>query len=128
MVIANFAALLNDSDVWECPDRFWPERFIGCDGKLIVPDEYLPFGYGNNIGRNKISVGDITIHFFFSVGKHRCMGQTLARSNIFLFSACLLQNFDFSVPEGQAPPSTLGVDGVTPSPGEYNAYVSLRSF
>lgn len=105
MVIANFAALLNDDDVWDNPDRFWPERFIGCDGKLIVPDEYLPFGYG----------------------KHRCMGQTLARSNIFLFSACLLQNFDFSVPEGQAPPSTLGVDGVTPSPGEFNAYVSLRS-
>lgn len=54
------------------------------------------------------------------------MGQTLARSNIFLFSACLLQNFDFSVPAGQAPPSTLGVDGVTPSPGEFSAYVSLR--
>jgi len=48
MVIANFAALLNDDDVWDNPDRFWPERFIGCDGKLIVPDEYLPFGYGNN--------------------------------------------------------------------------------
>lgn len=47
MVIANFAALLNDDDVWDHPDRFWPERFIGCDGKLIVPDEYLPFGYGN---------------------------------------------------------------------------------
>jgi len=63
----------------------------------------------------------------FFLGKHRCMGQTLARSNIFLFSACLLQNFDFSVPDGQEPPSTLGVDGVTPSPGEFNAYVSLRS-
>lgn len=48
MVIANFAALLNDDDVWDNPDRFWPERFIGCDGKLIVPDEYLPFGYGNS--------------------------------------------------------------------------------
>lgn len=48
MVIANFAALLNDDGVWDNPERFWPERFIGCDGKLIVPDEYLPFGYGNN--------------------------------------------------------------------------------
>lgn len=47
MVIANFAALLNDDGVWDNPERFWPERFIGCDGKLIVPDEYLPFGYGN---------------------------------------------------------------------------------
>lgn len=48
MVIANFAALLNDNNVWENPDQFSPERFIGCDGKLIIPDEYLPFGYGNN--------------------------------------------------------------------------------
>lgn len=49
MVIANFAALLNDDDVWDSPDRFWPDRFIGVDGKLIVPDEYLPFGYGNRL-------------------------------------------------------------------------------
>ncbi|XP_050424156.1 probable cytochrome P450 303a1 [Adelges cooleyi] len=105
MVIANFAALLNDDDVWDSPEKFLPERFIGVDGKLIVPDEYLPFGYG----------------------KHRCMGQTLARSNIFLFTACLLQNFDFAIPPGQNPPSTLGVDGVTPSPGEFDAYVTLRS-
>lgn len=53
MVIANFAALLNDDDVWDNPDRFWPERFIGCDGKLIVPDEYLPFGYGNSHDKKK---------------------------------------------------------------------------
>lgn len=46
MVIANFAALLNDNGVWDNPDNFFPDRFIGCDGKLIVPDEYLPFGYG----------------------------------------------------------------------------------
>lgn len=48
MVIANFAALLNDDGVWDNPEQFQPERFIGCDGKLIVPDEYLPFGYGKN--------------------------------------------------------------------------------
>jgi len=130
MVIANFAALLNDDDVWDNPDRFWPERFIGCDGKLIVPDEYLPFGYGNSGNhafkpKEKCIILKINVVFF--LGKHRCMGQTLARSNIFLFSACLLQNFNFSVPDGQAPPSTLGVDGVTPSPGEFNAYVSLRT-
>lgn len=61
-------------------------------------------------------------------GKHHCLGQSLAKSNIFLSFACLLQNFYFSIPAGQAPPSTLGIDGITPSPGEVKAYVSLRSW
>jgi cytochrome P450 len=85
-----------------------PFRLLKCNRKIII---YIMYKY-------------LCVHI---IGKHRCMGQTLARSNIFLFSACLLQNFDFSVPAGQAPPSTLGVDGVTPSPGEFSAYVSLRS-
>lgn len=55
------------------------------------------------------------------------MGQTLARSNIFLFTASLLQKFNFSIPPNELPPKTNGVDGVTPSPGEFNAYVTARS-
>lgn len=63
----------------------------------------------------------------FVAGKHRCMGETLAKSNVFLFTASLLQNFEFSVPPGENSPSTIGVDGVTPSPGPYHAYVTMRS-
>lgn len=55
------------------------------------------------------------------------MGQSLARSNIFLFTATLLQKFTFHVPPNEPPPHTNGVDGVTPSPGEFNAFVTLRS-
>lgn len=54
------------------------------------------------------------------------MGQTLARSNIFLFTASLLQKYDFHVPPNEPVPSTNGVDGVTPSPGEFNAFVTRR--
>nr|QTC11261.1 cytochrome P450 303A1 [Phenacoccus solenopsis] len=104
MVIANFTGVLMDKKFWDDPEVFRPERFIDADGKVNVPENYLPFGFG----------------------KHRCMGQTLARSNIFLFTASLLQKFDFSVPPNEPPPKTNGVDGVTPSPGEFNAYVTPR--
>lgn len=73
------------------------------------------------------------IHFntweicFMSTGKHRCMGETLAKSNVFLFTASLLQNFNFSVPPGSLPPSTDAVDGVTPSPKPFQALVTPRA-
>ncbi|BET00075.1 cytochrome P450 [Nesidiocoris tenuis] len=105
MVIANFNGTLMDENLWGDPHVFRPERFIDENGKILVPEWYLPFGYG----------------------KHRCMGQTLARSNIFLFTASLLQNFDLVVPPGTTPPHTRGVDGVTPSPGPYYALVTNRS-
>ncbi|KAF6201395.1 hypothetical protein GE061_005843, partial [Apolygus lucorum] len=104
MVVANFNGTLMDENLWGDPHVFRPDRFLDENGKIFVPDWYLPFGYG----------------------KHRCMGQTLARSNIFLFTASLLQNFDFVIPPGTEPPKTCGVDGVTPSPGSYYALVTNR--
>jgi cytochrome P450 len=62
-----------------------------------------------------------------SAGKHRCMGETLAKSNVFLFTASLLQNFNFSIPPGSLPPTTEAVDGVTPSPKPFQAFVTPRA-
>jgi len=55
------------------------------------------------------------------------MGETLAKSNVFLFTASLLQNFNFTVPPGSLPPTTDGVDGVTPSPKPFQALVTPRA-
>jgi len=46
MVIANFNGVLMDKEFWGDPEVFRPDRFIGTDGKLDVPDQYLPFGFG----------------------------------------------------------------------------------
>ncbi|XP_014246954.1 probable cytochrome P450 303a1 [Cimex lectularius] len=105
MIIANFNGTLMDKTLWGDPENFRPDRFLDESGKIHVPDYYLPFGFG----------------------KHRCMGQTLARSNIFLFTATLLQHFNFEIPPGQEPPDTKGIDGVTPSPGPYYALVTPRT-
>ncbi|KAK9500817.1 hypothetical protein O3M35_002007 [Rhynocoris fuscipes] len=105
MVIANFNGPLMDKELWGDPDIFRPERFLDKDGKIDVPEYFIPFG----------------------TGKHKCLGQGLARTNIFLFTASLLQNFEFKIPEGQAPPDTKGIDGLTPSPGKYYAAVTFRN-
>lgn len=50
MVIANFNGVLMNKRFWDDPEVFRPDRFIDAEGKVFVPDNYLPFGYGNIIG------------------------------------------------------------------------------
>lgn len=46
MVIANFNGPLMEKELWGDPEVFRPDRFIDEDGKIYVPDYYLPFGTG----------------------------------------------------------------------------------
>ncbi|KAK4873532.1 hypothetical protein RN001_015561 [Aquatica leii] len=95
-------ALLDENAGWSNPYEFMPERFMK-NGNVEVPEYFIPFGYG----------------------KHRCLGEVLARANVFLIIASLLQNFNFTALPGQ-PPSTDFVDGVTPAPRPYKALITLR--
>ncbi|XP_018325402.1 probable cytochrome P450 303a1 [Agrilus planipennis] len=102
-ILANLRILLSEESGFEEPEAFKPERFIK-DGRIELPDNYIPFGYG----------------------KHRCLGETLAKANIFLIIAGLLQRFNFSVAPGHPPPSTESVDGVTPGPQPFSVLVTAR--
>lgn len=56
------------------------------------------------------------------------MGENLAKSNIFVIVAALLQAFTFSVVPGEKKPSVQDFDdGVTPSPKPFRVMVSLRT-
>ncbi|KAF7987189.1 hypothetical protein HCN44_010857 [Aphidius gifuensis] len=102
MIVANFnRVLMNDS--WGDPEVFRPERFIDEKGNISVPDQYMPF----------------------SIGKHHCMGEVLAKSNIFLFTAALLQTFTFSPVPGEEP-TTKFHDGVTASPLPFRVLITKR--
>ncbi|XP_044259444.1 probable cytochrome P450 303a1 [Tribolium madens] len=103
MVIANMhGTLMGPESGVEDPETFKPERYLK-DGKITLADTYLPFGFG----------------------KHRCLGETLARANVFLFTASLLQHFNFSIVPG-SPPTTECIDGVTPGPLPFKALVTPR--
>ncbi|XP_039567559.1 cytochrome P450 2J2-like [Passer montanus] len=77
-VMTNLSSLLFDKNEWKTPDAFNPEHFLK-DGKFWKNECFLPF----------------------SVGKRACLGELLARSELFLFFTSLLQKFTF-----QAPPDT----------------------
>lgn len=91
IIIANLTAILNDTDYFENPEQFNPERFIGPDGKVTGHETLAPF----------------------SVGRRVCPGETLARMELFLFFTSFLQNFDLALPDGVTEPNMKGTLGVT---------------
>lgn len=75
----NHWALLHDPDYWEDVDRFNPHRFLDSDGKLSpTPESWLPF----------------------SAGRRVCLGESVAKPELFLVFATLLQKFRFKLPPG----------------------------
>lgn len=104
MVVAMFSGMLNDKRNIKNTENFDPENFLDENGKLSPPEKHFPF----------------------ALGKHRCIGEILARSNLFLLCTTLLQNFFFEVPPGHELPSQLPIDGATPTVQKYSALVVER--
>ncbi|CAD7088544.1 unnamed protein product [Hermetia illucens] len=103
MVISCFTGMLMDERNFEDVRTFRPERFIQ-NGKCVVPELFAPFG-----------------------ARHRrCMGENMAKQNLFLFITTLIQNFTFCVPEGQPMPDVTPQDGATPSVKPFTAKVVPR--
>lgn len=49
-------------------------------------------------------------------GRRKCLGEILARKSIFLFTACLLQKFQFTLSPEHPNPILDGIDGFTIAP------------
>ncbi|XP_059054095.1 farnesoate epoxidase-like [Achroia grisella] len=81
---------LHNSSDWEKPELFRPERFIR-DGNLVQDERILAFG----------------------LGRRRCIGEGLAKSELFMFVTHLLQKFTLKIPQGDPMPSTEPIDGIT---------------
>ncbi|XP_074182580.1 cytochrome P450 2D14 isoform X1 [Rhinolophus sinicus] len=96
-LIFNLSSVLKDETVWKKPFHFRPEHFLDAQGHFVKHSAFVPF----------------------SAGRRSCLGEPLARMELFLFFTCLLQRFSLSVPAGQPRPSdhhNVFVFLVTPSP------------
>ncbi|GAB1288649.1 Cytochrome P450 2J6 [Apodemus speciosus] len=75
MVLTNLTALHRDPKEWATPDVFNPEHFLE-NGQFKKRESFLPF----------------------SMGKRACLGEQLARSELFIFFTALIQKFTFKPP------------------------------
>lgn len=66
------------------------------------------------------------LHKCFVLGKRRCLGEALAKTNLFLFFTALLHNFILEKEDFDAKLSMNGFDGVTISPKPFKAKLIPR--
>ncbi|KAF7235658.1 Cytochrome P450 2J2 [Varanus komodoensis] len=97
IVILDIASALYDPKKWETPHQFNPNHFLDKDGNFQNNDAFIPF----------------------SVGQRLCLGENLARKELFLFITNVLQAFTLQMPEGVTELSTTPAKGFSVQPYPY---------
>ncbi|XP_022090899.1 cytochrome P450 2J6-like [Acanthaster planci] len=93
-IVANHWALHRDPKLFPEPEKFSPERFLNADGEAVKPEELIPF----------------------STGRRVCLGEQLAKMELFIFFTYLLHQFTFKKPQGSPPINLKGHLGITLAP------------
>uniref|UniRef100_A0A915M6G1 Cytochrome P450 n=1 Tax=Meloidogyne javanica TaxID=6303 RepID=A0A915M6G1_MELJA len=70
-ILAQISVVLIDPDIFSDPKSFRPERFLDENGNLLKSDHLIPFG----------------------LGKRQCLGESLARMELFLFFANIFNRY-----------------------------------
>ncbi|KAB7501040.1 Cytochrome P450 2B4 [Armadillidium nasatum] len=80
VVITNIETCHKNPLHWKHPNTFSIDNFLDDEGELIKNKEgYLPF----------------------SLGRRQCLGESLAKMELFIFIGAILQNFEILEPKGQ---------------------------
>ena len=84
---------------------FKPDRFLDKNGNIAKIENFVPFG----------------------IGKRICMGESLAKNELFIFFVRILQRMNIGIVEGKVPNSQNYISGITRIPSPYVVFVSPRN-
>ncbi|KAF4115660.1 hypothetical protein G5714_003149 [Onychostoma macrolepis] len=100
-------SVLRDESEWETPGNFNPGHFLNKQGQFVKKDAFMPF----------------------SAGRRVCLGEGLARMELFLFLTSLLQRFRFTPPPGVSEDDLdlSPVVGLTLNPAPHKLFAVKRS-
>lgn len=95
------------SELWKNPSSFDPDRFLSADGTEV-----------NKLLGEKVMI--------FGMGKRRCIGEVIARNEVYLFLAILLQKLEFLPMPGETMDLTPEY-GLTMRPKHFRLKAGMRT-
>ncbi|XP_038066319.1 cytochrome P450 2J6-like [Patiria miniata] len=98
LLVPNMWTIFRDPKHWPEPEQFKPERFLNERGVAVKPEELIPF----------------------STGRRSCIGEHLAKMELFLFFSFFMHQFTFKKPQNSPPLALKGKGGITHSPQPYD--------
>ncbi|XP_043937188.1 cytochrome P450 2J6-like [Protopterus annectens] len=102
-VMVNLNSVHREETQWKFPHEFNPANFLNDSGEFVKQDAFVPF----------------------SIGPRICLGENLARMEIFLFFTSLLKKYEFFWPEKSTAPNLTPIFSIAMSP--YPFSVGLKS-
>ena len=112
LVICNIWRLLRDPLYWDNPEVFQPERFLEPDEDgggvkgVKIPEQFLPFG----------------------VGRRVCLGESLARQELFIMIVRMIQKIEISFPDDlEKPGMEEDIMGVTRNTKPFHVNMKIMS-
>ncbi|XP_070809297.1 cytochrome P450 2J6-like [Pituophis catenifer annectens] len=90
-IFTNLHSVHHDESQWKFPHEFNPSNFLNAKGEFVKPEAFL----------------------LFSAGPRVCLGENLARMELFLFLTTILRNFRLSWPDKSQAPDLTPNFGVT---------------
>ncbi|XP_071079113.1 cytochrome P450 2B15-like [Haliotis cracherodii] len=107
VIFINLYSMSHDPEVWGGPHVFRPERFLDASGQInkFLLEEFLPF----------------------STGRRKCLGESLARNELFLLFTGILQKCSILQPPEVKEYSMDANNGLARQCLPYQVQVQLRT-